>query len=63
MHDDAARDVQCAAHSETDIELTLQAFDEAMQIVATAKEEGTIEQQLVGPVIEPVIRGQLRVSG
>jgi glutamate-1-semialdehyde aminotransferase len=53
----------CAAHSPDDIETTLRAFDEAMAIVATAKEEGTIEQHLVGAVIEPVIRGQLRVSG
>jgi len=53
----------CYAHTAQDIEATLRAFGDAMSVISTALRSGTIEQRLEAPIIEPVIRGQLRVSG
>lgn len=53
----------CAAHTSDDIATTLQAFAEAMTIVAVARREDSIQERLEGPIIEPVIRDQVRISG
>jgi glutamate-1-semialdehyde aminotransferase len=51
------------SHTPTDVEQTLVAYGSALELLAQAQRQGSIEDRLDGPVIEPVIRGQLRVSG
>lgn len=53
----------CYSHSARDIQLTLEAYGEALELISQALKRGNLEELLEGPVIEPVIRGQLRVSG
>lgn len=53
----------CYSHSPRDIQSTLEAYGEALELIAQALKRGNLEEMLEGPVIEPVIRGQLRVSG
>jgi glutamate-1-semialdehyde aminotransferase len=51
------------SHSPADVDQTLVAYGSALELLAQAQRQGSIEDKLDGPVIEPVIRGQLRVSG
>ncbi|MCC7163535.1 MAG: aminotransferase class III-fold pyridoxal phosphate-dependent enzyme [Anaerolineae bacterium] len=53
----------CYSHSAEDIQKTLKAYGEAFEYISQALKQGAVEQSLEGPIIEPVIRGQLRVSG
>ncbi len=53
----------CYSHSPQDIQSTLLAYGEALELISQALKRGNLEGLLEGPVIEPVIRGQLRVSG
>lgn len=53
----------CYSHSSQDIRKTLEAYGEALAFMSQTLKQGTVEQSLEGPIIEPVIRGQLRVSG
>ncbi|MCH7593946.1 MAG: aminotransferase class III-fold pyridoxal phosphate-dependent enzyme [Chloroflexi bacterium] len=46
----------CYAHSDEDVEITLRALRESMQVVADAKNENRIEEALEGPAAEPVFR-------
>lgn len=45
-----------AAHSEDDIDITLDVFDQALHIVKEAVEDGSVLAKLEGDVIQPVIR-------
>jgi glutamate-1-semialdehyde aminotransferase len=51
------------SHTPADVDQTLTAYGSALELLAQAQRQGSIEDRLDGPVIEPVIRGQLRVSG
>jgi len=51
------------SHTPADVDQTLVAYGSALDLLAQAQRQGSIEDKLDGPVIEPVIRGQLRVSG
>lgn len=53
----------CYTHTAQDIRKTLEAYGEAFEYVSQALRQGIVEEALEGPIIEPVIRGQLRVSG
>ena len=46
----------CYAHSDEDVEITLRALRESLQVVADAKNENRIEEALEGPAAEPVFR-------
>ena len=46
----------CYAHSDDDVEITLKALRESMQVVADAKNNNRIEEALAGPAAEAVFR-------
>ena len=46
----------CYAHSDEDVEITLKALRESMQVVADAKNNNRIEEALAGPAAEAVFR-------
>jgi hypothetical protein len=46
----------CYAHSDEDVEITLKALRESMQVVADAKNNNRIEEALAGPSAEAVFR-------
>jgi hypothetical protein len=50
-------------HSPEDIRQTLDAYGSALEMIAQARRRGDLEDRLDGPVIQPVIRDQVRVSG
>ena len=49
-------DQHCCRHSAKDIDETLYAYREAMEILADAIRSGTVEAKLEGPVVQPVFR-------
>jgi glutamate-1-semialdehyde aminotransferase len=46
----------CYAHSDEDVDITLKALRESMQVVADAKNNNRIEEALAGPAAEAVFR-------
>jgi glutamate-1-semialdehyde aminotransferase len=51
------------SHTPEDIRQTLDAYGSALELIAQARRRGDMEDHLDGPVIQPVIRDQVRVSG
>jgi glutamate-1-semialdehyde aminotransferase len=51
------------SHSPEDIHKTLDAYGSALELIAQSRRQGNLEDRLDGPVIQPVIRDQVRVSG
>ncbi|MBV9170942.1 MAG: aminotransferase class III-fold pyridoxal phosphate-dependent enzyme [Chloroflexi bacterium] len=51
------------SHSADDLRQTLDAYGSALELIAHARRGGKLEERLDGPVIQPVIRDQIRVSG
>lgn len=45
-----------ASHREAEVEQTLEAVDGALEVVAKAVEQGSVDGLLVGPVVKPVFR-------
>ena len=46
----------CYAHSDTDVDITVAALRESLEVVAEAVENGSVEELLKGPAAEPVFR-------
>jgi glutamate-1-semialdehyde aminotransferase len=51
------------SHTPEDIRHTLDAYGSALEQIAQARRRGDLEDRLDGPIIQPVIRDQVRVSG
>jgi glutamate-1-semialdehyde aminotransferase len=51
------------SHTAEDVDRTLQAYGSALELLAQSRRRGNLEDELDGPVIQPVIRDQVRVSG